>query len=59
VLVHPVWWSPDGRAADRALLAHAAARVAAAEDERRRVARHYAGLAHLGNRGLFEDLGRE
>jgi len=54
VLVHPLWWSEDGRSADEALRDHTAARVTAAREEERRVLDHYASLEHLGNRRLFE-----
>jgi hypothetical protein len=53
VLVHPIWWSEDGRTADQALAALTASRVAAARDEERSVRDHYASLEHLGNRELF------
>jgi hypothetical protein len=59
VLTHPIWWSEDGRAADEALRAHTARRIAEARHDEREASRHYAGLPHLPNRKLFEDMDRE
>jgi hypothetical protein len=57
VLVHPVWWSEEGRLADEALRAETGSRVAAALEAERRVLDHYASLEHLGNRRLFRREG--
>jgi hypothetical protein len=57
VLVHPIWWSEEGRLADESLRAETETRVAAAREEERRVLDHYAGLEHLGNRKLFRREG--
>lgn len=53
VLVHPIWWSQEGRTADAALRAHTEGRIAAAREDERRIREHYASLAHLPNREQF------
>jgi hypothetical protein len=53
VLVHPIWWSEEGRPADEALRAHTLGRIAEAWEAERSVFDHYASLEHLGNRRLF------
>ncbi len=54
VLVHPIWWSDDGRTADRLLRELTERRVIATRARERAVFDHYASLAHLGNRALFD-----
>ncbi len=53
VLVHPLWWSETGGAADEAVLALTRARVAWAQGDEARIFRHFGSLTHLGNRELF------
>lgn len=57
VLVHPIWWSEEGRLADESLRAQTESRVDAAREAERRVLDHYASLEHLGNRKLFRREG--
>ena len=53
VLVHPLWWSATGEAADEAVLALTRARVAWAQGDEARIFRHFGSLTHLGNREVF------